>query len=1676
MDELPGKSNYFIGKDPKKWHTHVPTYGRVRFASIYPGVDLVYYAGQNRQLEYDFVLAPGADPRAIQLAIAGPGQEDSGQKAVGNKQKAPRSQTPHAIPNGKPEIAPPLRIAANGDLIVAQARGDLRLHKPVAYQVPSTVQNRRRTTDDGQRTSPNPKSQIQNRKLVDARYVLKPGGIVTFEIAPYDVTLPLIIDPVLSYSTYLGGSDMDYANGIAVDASGNAYVTGYTASVDFPVVSGAQSSPGGGSCLEDGVATPCFDAFVSKLNPSGTALVYSTYLGGSDEDYGAGIAVDSSGDAYVAGYTYSTDFPVQNALQPNNAGGVDAFVTELSAGGASLIYSTYWGGSLDDVGTGVAVDSKGNAYLSGYTESTNFPVTSGAFQTTYGNGAHNGFVVKFNSGGAQVGYSTYLGGSGDDYAYAAAVDSAGDAYVTGATNSTNFPTLNAFQPNYAGGQCAVAPNTFPCYDAFAAKLNPAGSALLFSTYLGGTGSDYGYAITLDSAANAYITGYTTSINFPTTPAAFDRVFSGAYDVFVAQLNSSGSALAYSTYLGGSGGTQVAYGIAVDSNGSAYVTGYNYGGNFPTANPVQAQNAAFYDAIVSVLDPTGSFLVFSTYLGGTQDDFGRGIALDPSGNIYVVGATFSTDFPTTSSSFEPSYMGGPYDAFVTKYNAPTKPVVAISPSSYNFGSQAVGTPSPPEAIDLTNTGGAALAISSITASGDFSQTNNCGAGLASGASCTINVTFTPSQTGARSGAITISDNASPATQTISLTGTGTGTQVNLAPSSLTFSPQLVGTRSSPQSLTLSNPGSAALTISSIAISGDFSQTNTCGSSLAANSSCTISVTFTPTATGSRTGSITVTDNASPATQTASLSGTGTAPAASLSPTSLVFASQALGTSSSPQSVTLSNPGTATLTISSIAVSGDFSQTNTCGTSLAASSSCTISVTFTPTATGSRTGTITVTDSASPATQTVSLSGTGTAPIASLSPTSLTFPSQALNTTSSPKSLTLSNTGTATLNITSIAITGDFSQTHTCSTTLAVGSSCSISVTFKPTGTGQRTGTVTVTDNASPTTQTATLTGTGAGPAATLSPASLTFAIQAVGTSSSAQAVTLKNTGTASLTISSITISGDFSQTHTCSTTLAIGSSCSISVTFKPTASGTRTGVLSVSDNAVPATQTVSLTGTGGVPAVGLSPTSLTFASQAVGTSSSPQSVTLTNTGSVKLTVSGVSTSGDFSQTNTCGSSVAAGASCTISVTFKPTKAGTRNGTLTVTDNASPATQTVSLTGIGAAPAVGLSPTSLTFPAQKVSTTSSPQTVTLTNTGNALLSISSIKVSGVFSQTNTCGSSVAAGASCSIAVTFKPIAAGPATGTLTVTDNATPATQTVSLTGTGTGAGSTNVKFSPPSLTFPAQIVGTVSSAQSVTLTNTGGAALSIAGITASGEASQTNDCGSGVAVNASCTLNVTFNPAAGGTRAAAIAVTDTAEGSPQTITLSGTGEDFTIAAPSGSSTSTTVSPGGAATYALSAMALGGFNQSVAFACTGAPAGAACTVSPASTNFSSPANLTVSIVTAAASCLPPHNPIPPLPPPRRWLLWTMGLLASGTLAQAVRSRGTRGERRQAATTAFAALVLVMLAMAACGGGGGAAAPQPANSGTAAGTYSLTITGTCTSCSTALSHSISLTLTVQ
>ena len=327
--------------------------------------------------------------------------------------------------------------------------------------------------------------------------------------------------------------------------------------------------------------------------------------------------------------------------------------------------------------------------------------------------------------------------------------------------------------------------------------------------------------------------------------------------------------------------------------------------------------------------------------------------------------------------------------MTEYIAPAMPLVSVSPPSYDFGNQAVGTSSSPETITLTNNGNTTLTIARIAISGDFSQTDTCGASLAPGDSCTISVTFTPTATGTRSGSITLTDNASPATQTVSLSGMGTAPLVSLSPTSLTFPAQALGGSSSPQSLTLTNIGNATLTITRITASGDFSQTNTCGSSLAPGNSCTISVTFTPTATGTRSGSITLTDNANPGTQTVSLAGSGVlAPIVILSPTSLTFASQALGTSSSAQTVTLKNAGKAMLSIGSITTSGDFSQTHTCSSLVLAGASCAIRVTFKPTAVGTRTGALTITDNANPSPQTVSLTGTGGGPVVSLSPTSLT----------------------------------------------------------------------------------------------------------------------------------------------------------------------------------------------------------------------------------------------------------------------------------------------------------------------------------------------------------------------------------------------------------------------------------------------------------------------------------------------------------------------------------------------------------------------------------------------------------------------------------------------------------------------------------------------------------------
>jgi hypothetical protein len=576
VNELPGRTNYFVGSDPSQWRTNIPGYESVRYNRVYSGIDLVYY-GQGRQLEYDFVLAPGADAKRIRLCF-----------------------------EGTQRIA----IDEYGTLRLSAAGAEILLLKPVAYQ-------------DVRGT----------RQHVDAEYVLAHNREVGFRVGNYDDRLPLVIDPVVSYSTYLGGSNEDLGAAIAVDALGNVYVTGNATSSNFP-------SPNGGQTTNLGVRY----TFVSKINPARSALLYSSFFADSS---GTGIAVDASGNAYVTGNTTSSRFPTINPFQRNGGGG-DAFVGKLNPVG-ELIYSTYLGGGGNDYAAGIAVDESGGVYVTGNTTSSDFP-TANPLQRTNGGGV-DVFVTKFDPSGASLAYSSYLGGSRDDGGTSIAVDTSANAYLSGTTASTDFPTANPLQGTSGGA-----------VDAFVSKLDPTGSSLTYSTYHGGIFNDEGAGIAVDALGNSYVTGWTFSPDFPTANPFQSRQGFDSRDAFITKFDPAGSSRLYSTYLGGML-NDFAAGIAVDPSGNAYVTGSTASSDFPTVNPVQQTNNGYtFNVFVSKVNATGS-VVYSTYLGGTANDQGIGIALDRSGSAYVAGATFSTDFPTVDPL--PSGNGGRYDAFIAK---------------------------------------------------------------------------------------------------------------------------------------------------------------------------------------------------------------------------------------------------------------------------------------------------------------------------------------------------------------------------------------------------------------------------------------------------------------------------------------------------------------------------------------------------------------------------------------------------------------------------------------------------------------------------------------------------------------------------------------------------------------------------------------------------------------------------------------------------------------------------------------------------------------------------------------------------------------------------------------------------------------------------------------------------
>ncbi|MGA2076792.1 MAG: choice-of-anchor tandem repeat GloVer-containing protein [Terriglobia bacterium] len=622
-------------------------------------------------------------------------------------------------------------------------------------------------------------------------------------------------------------------------------------------------------------------------------------------------------------------------------------------------------------------------------------------------------------------------------------------------------------------------------------------------------------------------------------------------------------------------------------------------------------------------------------------------------------------------------------------------------------------------------------------------------------------------------------------------------------------------------------------------------------------------------------------------------------AGVAPPSLTFSSQIVGTTSAAQPVTLSNTGSGTLTIASIAASANFGESDTCAGSVVASGSCTINVTFSPTGTGTLTGMLTITDNSNGvagSTQTVSLSGTGTAPVAGVSPPSLTFSSQIVGTTSASQPVTLSNTGAATLTITSIATSANYGETNTCAGSVAASSSCTINVTFSPTATGTLTGTLTIADNSNGlagSMQTVSLSGTGIGPGASVSPASMSFGDQVIRTTSAAKKVTLTSTGTANLNISSFTIAGtnagDFAETNNCPASMAPAAKCTISLTYTPTVLGAETASLAVTDNAANSPQAVALSGTGESPVV-LGPTSLSFGNVGENSPSASKSIKLTNNQAVPLSITSITLSNpDYTQTNTCNGSVAAKGNCTITVTLTPTVLGADTGTLTVNDNASNTPQTATLTGTGVVPAK-LSATSLSFGNVPQSTASTSKNITLTNDEALPLTIASITIGNPdFTETNTCDGSVPSKGNCVITVTFTPSMIGAETGTLSVSDAASNSPQTATLTGTGIA----QAAVSPASLTFAALKVGNTSAAKNVTLTNNLSTALTITSVAFTGAdlgdfAVSANTCGASLAANSKCTISVTFTPGGTGTRTATMAVMDSANDSPQSVFLTGTG--------------------------------------------------------------------------------------------------------------------------------------------------------------------------------------------
>lgn len=1127
---MSSKSNYFLGNDPSRWKTNLEHFQKIRYHELYPGIDLSIY-GNQRNVEYDLIAGPGSRPAEVEMAFEG---------------------------------LTSLSVNKDGDLLLNTAQGQVIQRKPLAYQEMAGV-----------------------RETVQVNYRLLAENRVAFQLGIYDPRRTLVIDPVLAYSTYFGGTLDEGADGLSVDPQGNVSVIGRTSSTDLTLGGAVQTSMGGTE-----------DVFVLKFNPLASSLIYATYLGGSQADRGFAIASDSMGNAYMTGLTESADFPRINAFQNALHGGQEAFVAKLSPTGSVLAYSSFFGGAGNDQGAGIAVDLFGSAWVTGDTLSNDLPLLN-SYQS-YNGGQRDAFVTKIGPAGNQI-LSTYLGGSNQDSGRDIAVDTLGNAYVTGTTNSFNFPTLNPVQ---------AIKN--PSNDVFVSKFTPQGTSLMYSTFLGGNQEDIPSGIAIDAAGHAYVSGMTSSSNWPLANA-IQSTFHGAFDGFIAAINSTGNTLIYSTYLGGTESDQGMH-VRVDDNGNAVIVGTTVSADFPLANPIQS-TFSNWDSVVARLGPLGD-LLFSSYLGGSSTEEGTSVGVDKAGNLYAAGKTWSTDFPT-QNAFQ-TVNRGYGDAFLSRYR-PLSPCASFgfaSPSSLLLGT----SPTSIEPADLNSDGRLDLVVTLSSrqnallysdGNGGFTRTDLPNDALSFDAA-------TADFNGDGKSDLAIANyELNSVTVYFGNGAGGFGNEVSLSTGTNPRAIQVGDfNRDGKPDLAVANRGDFTVGILLADGAGSFIQGNTISVGTLPQSLALIDLNrdgiadlavanFLGTVTllqGDGNGgfsslpSVTVSDNTT-SLAAGDFNSDGLVDlAATLYQTGRIAVFSGNGNGGfGPAAVFNTGSAPAHLIIS------EFNGDGRLDIATANANSSNVSVLLGNGTGGFGTAISFATNTNSDNLAAADMNGDGKTdlisgalgrlyvhsndcletPTGSVSPNNLNFGGQPIGTTSPSQTVTLSNTGTGTLGINSISASGDFViESNGCGSKVFGGVSCQILVAFQPTASGTRNGSVTISHNAAGSPHSVSLSGVGAAPQVSLSSNSLSFSSVPAGSVSFAQTVVVNNTGNAPLLVSSVSITGDFAiHSNGCVFGADPFDSCYIQVRFQPTVAGNRTGSLSIADNAAGSPRSVALSGTG-----------------------------------------------------------------------------------------------------------------------------------------------------------------------------------------------------------------------------------------------------------------------------------------------------------------------------------------------------------------------------------------------------------------------------------------------------------------------------------------------------------------